>query len=289
MLEHLKGQGYRIKIGEHALDRWYQHSARPEKRAKDINNMFGDEEVDAIVCFTGGFSSVQLLPYLDFNKIKKNPKPFVGMSDVSVLLNAIYKKTGVITFHGPLVMYGLADIGEDSDYPIKGEITTKSFLDTLGKGKKFNFSEYGFKDKEIIFLKAGEGRGEGFGGNISSLMSILGTGYYPETTDSIFFWEAVEDLHLVEERLSAYKIAGAFEDLNGMVIGYTGACENTEYSKSCRDMRQMVRGLTKVYEFPVAFCPRFGHFIENLTFPIGTEYKVDSRKKSLKIIGDYLK
>src|SRR5207237_125917 len=94
--------GFKVVIGKHAYDRWGYFAGRDRDRAADINAMFADDTVAGIVCFTGGWGSPRALPYLDFDLIARKPKVIIGYSDITALLNAIHKKTGLVTFHGPV-------------------------------------------------------------------------------------------------------------------------------------------------------------------------------------------
>src|SRR3989344_19398 len=104
-IEELKARGFQIKVGEYVLSNKDNYvAANDQERAEDINRMFKDPEVKAILCTTGGYNSNGVLPHLDYQAIAKNPKIFVGLSDPTAIINAIYKKTGLVTFHGPSVM-----------------------------------------------------------------------------------------------------------------------------------------------------------------------------------------
>src|SRR5579864_5087875 len=99
--EQMEAIGFRVVIGAHAHDKWGYFAGHDRDRADDINRMFADDRVAGIVCYTGGWGSPRVLPYLDFDLIARKPKVFIGYSDITALLNPIHQRTGLVTFHGP--------------------------------------------------------------------------------------------------------------------------------------------------------------------------------------------
>jgi muramoyltetrapeptide carboxypeptidase len=99
-VEFLESLGFNVMVGEHVYSTSWGYAAAPQEKAEDINQMFADESIKAIICSQGGATANACLPYLNWNCIQENPKVFLGISDITVLLNAIHHKTGLITFHG---------------------------------------------------------------------------------------------------------------------------------------------------------------------------------------------
>jgi muramoyltetrapeptide carboxypeptidase len=100
--EQMEAIGFKVIIGKHAFDKWGYFAGRDRDRADDINQMFADDNINGVVCYTGGWGSPRVLPYLDYDLIKRKPKVLIGYSDITALLNAVHKRTGLITFHGPV-------------------------------------------------------------------------------------------------------------------------------------------------------------------------------------------
>ena len=100
--EQLEAIGLKVAIGAHAYDRYGYVAGRDRDRAADLNRMFADDAIAGIVCYTGGWGSPRVLPYLDYDLIARKPKVLIGYSDITALLNAIHQKTGLVTFHGPV-------------------------------------------------------------------------------------------------------------------------------------------------------------------------------------------
>src|SRR5438270_80011 len=100
--EQFEAIGFKVEIGPHAFDKWGYFAGHDRDRAEDINRMFADDRIAAVVCYTGGWGSPRVLPYLDFDLIARKPKIFIGYSDITALLNPIHQRTGLVTFHGPV-------------------------------------------------------------------------------------------------------------------------------------------------------------------------------------------
>ena len=161
----------------------------------------------------------------------------------------------------------------------------KSFLETLIEGKLVDFNS--FDDSgEVQFLKPGKAKGISFGGYLSCVQSLIGTQYMPHVENNIFFWEVVDEPHIVDMQLNSFKRAGVLDKISGMVIGYIGACEETEYPDNYHKINDMVLYHTKEFDFPIVSVPLFGHFIENVTFPLGANFEINSEQKIIRQVSE---
>ena len=244
----------------------------PKQRAEDLNNMFSDKDVKAIFTVKGGDMVNGILPYINFENIKNNPKIFLGMSDITVLLCAINKMTGLITFHCQDYIW----FGKDSvtDYD-KNEI-----IDKLFEGNKTiipydNREFFDFKNEEII--------GKSYGTNIKCLLKLLGTPYMPDLENTILFLEGYSsDIIQWNTMLEQYNQIGVLN--KAIVFGYIYQLQFVE-----KDKYNIVEELRKInVEIPVVKTNDFGHMHGNSIIPIGAEVKINSKDKSI-IIGKYLK
>ncbi len=270
----LKVRGFKIKIGKYALLNPNNYIAANDKeRAEDINEMFADSEVKAILCTAGGHNSNGILPYLDYSLIEKNPKIFVGLSDPTAIINAIYKKTGLITFHGPSVM---------SDYGKGINRYTEEYF-----GKAVMYSEPIGKIKELSnweILKGGICEGTLIGGNLTILQCLIGTEYEPDWTDTILFWEemGVEPFN-IERKLTQLKQLGIFNKIKGMIVGKCVECETKSYNNKTT-IQEVVQKVCSEFKFPIIFNVDLGHTMEKITIPLGTKAKIDTKRKDFFII-----
>lgn len=270
-IENLKKLGFKVEIGKNLKQKLYYSAGTPEQKANDINEMFGDKEVKAIICATGGSSSNQTLDLINFNLIKKNPKIFIGYSDITTLLLSIYKKTGLITFHGPDA-YEFFHISQKA----------QNFFLNLTAGKIGNY----VYPKEIKVIKQGKAEGKLLGGNILAMNALIGSEYFPAFNNAILFWEAVNlSPATIDFRLNELKIAGILDKISGMVIGYLSECTDKKYLEDNRSIDEIILEITKKYNFPIIQADYFGHDIKNFyTFPIGINSKIDTEKLKFEIV-----
>jgi muramoyltetrapeptide carboxypeptidase len=267
----LEGFGFKIRLSKNLYKKSYYSAGSIEERASDLNSMFGDSEVKAIICATGGATSNQILDLIDYSLIKNNPKIFIGYSDITTLLLAINKKTGLITFHGP----NLSDIkglGKEA----------KMFLFDMLTGRR---KEY-ILPKDIEVIRGGKARCRLVGGNIHSSNSLLGTEYSPKYDKRILFWEEVgESPASLDQQLNHLRLSGNLKNISAMVIGNLSGCIDKKYEEDNRSIDDMILELTREYDFPIIKVPYFGHDITDFyTFPIGVTSKIDTETKEFILI-----
>lgn len=266
-VDFLRNHGFRVRLGKNALKREDRSAGTPEQRAEDINAMFMDDEVSAIICSLGGGTANTCLPLLDFNAIRKNPKIFLGISDITVLLNAFHAKTGLVTFHGNDVAFGFGR------KPTRYDIT--EFEERLIRGKigKVN------KNSKWRAIRSGSGEGKLLGGNIHSLLKLAGTPYLPNFKDSILFLEAFQvDPDECKCQLGQLEQIGAFDKLGGILIGYIWGLQSSAKRRRQTQMEDIVRKTTDGYDFPIVKCDDFGHNCPNTTLPVGATVRLEAEK-----------
>ena len=292
-------QGFKVKLGKYFWKEGYI-AGEPEERAEDLNEMIYDPEVKAIISLIGGEHSIQLVDLIDYKAFRKNPKIFVGFSDITVLHLAFYKKSRVVTFYGPMV---LTQFGE---YPEPYEYTVKYFLKAvmdgyIGKIEPTKYTDQ-FLDwaiyketprtewKENKFLWLGEGEAEGklLGGCLPSILRLAGTKYFPDFHDTILFIETPEgekpgepyDLEKVDADISQLKAMGIFDEINGLIIGIP--YRYTEDMK--REFYELILRRLKEYDFPILANVNFGHTDPIITIPYGTKARISSKEDLFEIV-----
>lgn len=271
--EFFKSLGLKIKYGKYLFSDENYCAGNPEERAKDVNDMFADGNVKAIFTVKGGDLANGVLPFLDYENIKYNPKMFLGMSDISVLLCAIYKMTGLITYHCNDYLYYGTDKVTDYD---KNEI-----MDKLFEGNKiiFPYNErnfVNFGDKIIT--------GKCFGTNVVGLQKLFGTPYMIDLENSILFLEGYKS-NIVQWNsfLEHYNQIGAINQ--AIVFGYIYQLEFAEKGKF-----DVVEELLKINDkVPIVKTNDFGHEHPNSIIPIGVKMKIDAVNKNIEIVEEYLK
>lgn len=281
-LEALKKLGFRVVLGKNVFKEHGAYMAgRDEERVADINAMFKNPEIKGIFCSRGGMSSNRLLDLIDFNLIKKNPKVFMGLSDITVLLNAIYKKTGLVVFHGPNVEFGFS-----RGLKGKNNFTLEYFSKAVMKcGPIGEIPRW----KTIEILKPGYAKGLLIGGNLEVLMTLLGTQYEPDWSDKILFWEeAGRTTEEIDFWLTHLRLCQVFEKIAGMVIGKLSSVLTLRSGddwnlKKAFSPRKIILDLCKDYKFPIIKGIPFGHFYPQITLPIGVKATINTSKKLFSI------
>ncbi len=275
-IETLKKLGFRVVLGKNVFKSYGAYMAGTDaERAADLNAMFKNPEIKGILSSRGGMSSNRLLDLIDFEIIRKNPKVFMGLSDITVLLNVIHKKTGLITFHAPNVEFGFSH-GLKGKNNFTMEYFSKAVMNCQPIGN--------IPRKTIKILKPGKARGALVGGNLEVLMTLLGTRYEPDWNNKILFWE--EDGRTTEEIdfwLTHLELSGVFKKISGMVIGNLS---NTLTLRSGDDWNpkkafpvgKIVLDLCHKHKFPIIRGIPFGHSYPQITLPLGVKASIDTRK-----------
>ena len=261
--------GFKIKLSKNIYKNTYGYSATPEEKASDINEMFSDKEVKAIISAVGGDNSFNCLGLIDYENIKKNPKIICGYSDATNYLEAIYTKTGLITYHHTEMI----DLGRKSEKDFQLSQFKKVLIDgTLGEMDK---------NKPYKSLQKGISEGVLVGGNVPSMVTLLNTEYFPDLTDKILFLEVYSrstDFDLADRYLGVLKYHGVFDKIKGLWIGH--------YHGDTEDMKiedVFMRNL-KGYNFPILKCDDFGHDCENIVIPIGSKVRLDANNCKVEIL-----
>jgi muramoyltetrapeptide carboxypeptidase len=271
----LRNLGFKVISAPNYTHNKLGYGNTPEEKADDINNMFLDKKIDAILCAKGGDSANSVLPFIKWDIIKANPKIFLGISDITVLLNTIYQKTKLITFHSnDLYMWGAFNSTKEYD--------RNEFLNRLVHGKKTI-------EKRTVWttIRSGQGTGTLLGGNLGCLLKLAGTEYCPDFTNSVLFLEA---FRITPEAcfylFHQMKQMGVFEKIKGVVIGYIYGLQKDKPNKY--QMEDILLEVTKEYTFPILKTNNFGHSCSNTVLPVGAEAYLDADKQIFEISDDFL-
>lgn len=261
--QFFENKNFKIKFGKYVEEDYYGSCGTKEQKAEDFMKMFLDDEVKAIICLEGGQTCNTFLDLLDYEEIKKHPKILVGYSDITVLLQAIYEKTGLTTFSGPdFISFG--ETKAEEQYRIFEDAFINKRLD------KFNN-----ENKKII--RNGNTSGKIIGTNLGCMMYLLGTEYLPNINNNILFIESYKTSpNECQRRFAHLKQYGIFDKINGVVIGYNYALQKD--GNTYPQMEDILLEYTKEYKFPIIKCDSFGHKIVNSIIPIGGNVKIENGK-----------
>ncbi|MEU7031489.1 LD-carboxypeptidase [Streptomyces sp. NPDC046275] len=259
-LDTLQNLGFHTQVADHAAGRHGYRVGTEAELLHDFHALVADPGIDAIVVAGGGKSANRLLRGLDFTLLAAHPKPIVGVSDPTVLLNAITARTGMPTFHGPSVVW---DFGA-ADCP---QATLDHFVAALtGDPAALRI------DAPLDFARPGTAQGHLVAGCLSSLRCLLGTPYEPDWNGAVLVWEdAFKSVDVLDQALTHFRDCGALERIAGMVVGDLVGCETA----GGWDAREMVMDVCAEYAFPIAFGLPFGHTPLKHTLPIGADVVLD--------------
>ncbi len=262
--------GYKTKFSKNCTNRYGYFSGTDEERASDFMDLIEDKDVKAIFFLRGGWGCARILPYIDFNTIKTNPKIIMGFSDITTLLNAITAKTGLVTFHGP---------GGNSSW---NDYSIKYINDLIRDSKLISYKNLP-SDSPILTLHPGTSSGQLFGGNLSVICSLIGTDSLPDWENKILFLEDVgEEPYRIDRMLTQLKQTGIFNKVNGVILGSFRKCTAEEPERSFTLIEVFEQYFSQV-DFPVYFGAQIGHTKNKFTVPIGIEVEMNADKGTFKM------
>ena len=264
--------GYKLKFGKSNDLKWGPFAGLPEQRADDINEMFGSSDIDAIFCARGGYGANRVLPLLDYNLIKENPKIFIGYSDITALLTSITQKTSLVTFHGPMLTT-YRDSWVEYNYSLMQRVLT---------GEKF-IKIYSPEGLETKILKHGVASGPLWGGNMCLLVNRLGTDDSLNTDGTILFLEDIDEyLYSFERMLVHMREAGMFDNIKGLIFGELKDMKDQEV-KFERNIDQIILDICGDLNIPILSNFPCGHGKFQSTLPLSINTEIDSKNKEMPV------
>jgi muramoyltetrapeptide carboxypeptidase len=282
----LEELGLVVTFGNNIFENDLQNSASIDHRLNDLHEAFQDRNVKGIITVIGGYNSIDLLPYVNYEIIRKNPKILCGYSDITALATAITNKTGLITYSGPhfssfymekiqeyQTSYFKKCLMQEDSYDIKSSVEWSDdawFLDQEDrKLEKTNWKCY----------NEGKASGQLFGGNLCTLNLLQGTPYMPNLEDTILF---IEDDEMTIPEIFSRNLTSLLQSVSkikGLVIGrFQRASKMTE-----EHLLFLLDKLPILKSIPVLYDVDFGHTQPIFTFPIGGSVKLHSKEKQIKI------
>jgi len=275
--KRMKELGFKTIRGKSLTEREGYLAGTDENRAKEINEFFENKDVKAILTMRGGWGCARILDLLDYDLIKKNPKVIMGFSDITSLIIGIYQKTGLITFHGPT--------GSSS----WKEYSTKNVFKTLVNGEKYILENPSDYKQDLETLSPGKAYGELMGGNLTVVVSLIGTPYEPDWNQKILFLEDTdEEPYRIDRMLWQLKLAGVFKKVNGIVLGGFTKCEPEEPEKSF-SLNEVFEQHFKDISIPVYKGAAFGHILPKFNLPIGVLAEINADNKTIALLESCVK
>ncbi len=264
--------GYDPVLGKSSYARHGYMAGTDEQRLADLNGSLEDSSIDAVWCIRGGYGSLRLLDQVDYSAMARRPKALIGFSDITALLNAVTRLTGVVTFHGPVARAGMPAFNR---WHFERVLTTAEPAGRLGRIPQPPDTLLP-QENRIVTLCGGVAEGPLAGGNLTLLQCLIGTPYFPELAGAILFLEDVgEALYRVDRMLAHLRLIGALRRLSGVLVGrFTGL--NRSGADGALGYDEVLAEYLGPLGIPVAYGFPVGHIDPQWTLPLGVRARLDA-------------
>jgi muramoyltetrapeptide carboxypeptidase len=238
--------------------------------------MFSDKNVKAIMCLRGGYGAFRLLDKINYKLIQKNPKIFVGYSEITSLQNAIFSKTGLITFAGP--MPAVDFVNNISPY------TEEWFWKIVTTNKKIGKVKYP-ENSKMPFINKGIANARILGGNLAVFSAMLGTDYFPDMKDKILLLEDIDEKpYKIDRMLNQLRLAKVFKGLKGVILGRFVECYEQDPNKKTLCLGEVIEHYFKVLKIPTIYTFPHGHIKDFVTIPFGLRVGLNATKGTVEFL-----
>lgn len=281
-VNHFTNWGFIPKLGNNVGKTYGYLAGTDEERASDLMAMFLDPEVKAIWCLRGGYGCTRILPLLDFDKIRANPKLIIGYSDITALHLAIHERAKLVTFHGPIAAsvpseYTRLNV-ESLIYPGIFPKTIYSSEVNEKQGATSNIFKY-------YPIREGKATGELVGGNLSLIAALTGTGFLPSFKGKLVFLEDVGEKPYEIDRMLVQLFQGTdLAEAAGIILGVFEDCERETGDDKGFTIHDLFKTFFEPLKIPVAYGFSFGHIKDQCTLPVGVLAEMDTRQKTIRIM-----
>ncbi len=263
--------GLKVKLGAHVLDRYGYLAGKDSDRVADINTMFADNSVKAIIAMRGGWGCNRILPLINYSLIRSHPKILIGYSDITSLLLAIYARSQLVTFHGPVGISTWNDFTVDYIKRVLFNAEAVTMQNTLTTQLR----------RETI--TPGKARGKLIGGNLSVIVAMLGSSYLPRWKRNILFVEERgEDVYRVDRMLTQLKNAGILNQISGFIFGQCTECSLGD--EPSLTLAQVLKDHIQPLSIPAWYGSMIGHVKDKFTLPVGVEVEIDASTGTLRML-----
>jgi muramoyltetrapeptide carboxypeptidase len=312
-LNNLERLGLKVQYSDNVRVKKGYLGGTDKQRAEDINEMFANPDVKGIICARGGYGTPRILPLLDYELIKRNPKPLVGYSDITALLYAIYSRTGLVTFHGP--------VGKSAFTPYTSRVLQQVLFDPTdelliphadifnkpapmlveekGKKKRRSAAKESIPlvptpliERDPVFepyiINPGTADGELAGGNLTLIASLMGTPFEMDFDNKIVFIEEIgEEPYKMDRMMTQLLLADKFKNAKAIAIGVCKGCDIDLKEPKFKDslsLREMFMDRLRHLQMPVIYGMSFGHVPDNATLPLGIKARLNTQEKSITLL-----
>lgn len=279
-IENIEKLGLKPYFTDNILARNGYLGGSDEKRSDDINHMFMNDKVDGIICARGGYGCNRILPMLNYDTIKANPKILVGYSDITALHNAIYTKTGLVTFHGPVATSTFNDFSINNFVNVIMEPKDRYIFKHSDDYKKGG-------DYEVYTIREGKAKGELIGGNLRIVVTLPGTPYDVDFTNKILYLEEIDEKpYRIDRMLTELLLAGKLQQVAGIALGVFRKCDKkvgSQKGEKTFSLKEVL--IDRLYDLgvPVIYGLSFGHIENKYTLPFGINAELDVMNQTMTL------
>lgn len=274
-VRYLEGHGYRVEVGAHALGNDGAFAGTDDQRLADLNGMLRDPRIRAVMALRGGYGTPRLLDRIDYAAVRRDPKIVVGYSDITALQMALWRKTGLVTFSGPL---GAVEFAGQPD-PVTEESFWRLVTSRSTRGRLSLPEDHPLQARQV-----GVGEGPLLGGCLSLVVTLLGTPFSPDYRGAVLALEDVhEQFHRLDRMMTQLRLAGVLGRLAGLVLGqFTQACA-ADPAHPFHDLEAVWGSVLKDLRCPVLAGFPYGHVPRKVTLPWGIPVRVDGGRRTVSL------
>jgi muramoyltetrapeptide carboxypeptidase len=277
----LKYFGLKMKLARNAGKRMGTYLSSIDERLDDLHSMFRDPDVKAVFAIRGGYGSEHILDRIDYDLIRKNPKIFLGYSDITAMHLAINRHAGLITFHGPIALSKFTGYTQDH---FRKALFQKQPIGVVTNPSDENLLR---PPHPLRMIRPGRATGRLIGGNLTLISTTLGTPYEIETSGRMLFLEDVEEEpYSIDRMLTHLRLAGKLDGIAGLIFGECMDCRPKDYQPSGAlpySFGEVLDNILGGLKVPVLSGLTIGHTDDQLTLPVGVMATLDADKGTLEI------
>lgn len=278
--DNIIAMGLKPKVGAHALDRAGYFAGDDRARADDLNAMFADKNVKAVFCVRGGWGCARILPHIDWDVVRANPKLLTGYSDITALHMAFAAKAGFGTLHGPNANSTWGKLSWENFRAIAFDGAAPAYRNPVGKEDRLVQ-----RAGAVRTLRGGRARGRLLGGNLTVLTALMGTPYLPDFSGAILFLEDVDEAeYRIDRMLTQLSLGGVLGKLAGVVFGQCTDCRASGGTLSGFTLSEVLEQHLAPLGVPVFQGLEFGHIDNQFSLPVGVSAEIDADAGTVKLL-----
>jgi muramoyltetrapeptide carboxypeptidase len=276
-VNNLTQLGLQVVPGKYVREKRGFTAGTDEQRLEDLHTFFEDPSIKAIWCARGGYGCSRLLPNINYELIKNNPKILIGYSDITALLQAIFLRTGLVGFHGPVAAATWTPYTLQHIKGVLFDSFTKPYVINLATEELTPEREH-FKPYSI---QAGKVSGRLMGGNVSLLAALAGTPFAFDATDKLLFMEDIDERpYSLDRMFTQLRQSANLHKAKGLILGVFEGC-NPKKDEESLSLKETIFDRLSDLNVPAVYGLSFGHVPNNFTLPVGILAELDTENKTL--------